>query len=138
LIYVIIQFSAIFALIINTNIENIGITSWVLMFLSLLVGVTALVNMKISNLNIVPNLKDNHILVTNGIYNYIRHPMYTSVILLCLALLLTNLNTINILIMLILIIDLYLKANFEEKLLITRFDNYKEYVNKTGKFLPFI
>ena len=138
MIYVIIQFSAIFALIINTNIENIGITSWVLMFLSLLVGITALVNMKISNLNIVPNLKDNHILITNGIYNYIRHPMYTSVILLCLALLLTNLNTINILIILILIIDLHLKANFEEKLLTQRFSNYKQYKTQTFRFLPFL
>ncbi len=138
MIYVIIQFSAIFALIINTNVENFEIISWFLMFLSLLIGVTALVNMKISNLNIMPTLKDNHTLITNGIYNHIRHPMYTSVILLSLALLLTNLSLINILTMLILIIDLYLKANFEEKLLISRFSNYKKYTNKTGKFLPFV
>ncbi len=94
--------------------------------------------MKISNLNIMPELKDNHKLATNGIYKYIRHPMYTSVILLCLGFLLTEITTVNIIAMLILTINLFLKSRLEEKLLEQRFNNYKDYKNNTYRFLPFI
>ena len=138
MIYVVIQFSAILLLIINTNINNISTYSLILFIASAIIGVTAIINMKISNLNIMPELKDNHKLATNGIYKYIRHPMYTSVILLCLGFLLTEITTVNIIAMLVLIIDLFLKSRLEEKLLEQRFNNYKDYKNNTYRFLPFI
>ena len=138
MIYVVIQFSAILLLIINTNINNISTYSLILFIASAIIGVTAIINMKISNLNIMPELKDNHKLATNGIYKYIRHPMYTSVILLCLGFLLTEITTVNIIAMLVLIIDLFLKSRLEEKLLEQRFNSYKDYKNSTYRFLPFI
>ncbi len=138
MIYVVIQFSAILLLIINTNINNISTYSLILFIASAIIGVTAIINMKISNLNIMPELKDNHKLATNGIYKYIRHPMYTSVILLCLGFLLTEITTVNIIAMLILTINLFLKSRLEEKLLEQRFNNYKDYKNNTYRFLPFI
>ncbi len=138
MIYVVIQFSAILLLIINTNINNISTYSLILFIASAIIGVTAIINMKISNLNIMPELKDNHKLATNGIYKYIRHPMYTSVILLCLGFLLTEITTVNIITMLILTINLFLKSRLEEKLLEQRFNNYKDYKNNTYRFLPFI
>ncbi|MDC9726787.1 MAG: NnrU family protein [Candidatus Thioglobus sp.] len=138
MIYVVIQFSAIFFLIANAQLDNFNLISTVLLILSLLIGLIALANMKISNLNITPALKKDHQLVTVGIYTYIRHPMYTSVMLACLALLLTNTTLINQIVMLILIVDLFLKSNFEEKLLSKRFHHYKNYQKKTGRFLPFI
>ncbi len=138
MIYVVIQFSAILLLIINTNINNISTYSLILFIASAIIGVTAIINMKISNLNIMPELKDNHKLATNGIYKYIRHPMYTSVILLCLGFLLTEITTVNIIAMLILTIDLFLKSRLEEKLLEQRFNSYKDYKNNTYRFLPFI
>ncbi len=138
MIYVVIQFSAIFFLIANTQIDNLNVYSLALLTLSLVIGLTALINMKLSNLNILPSLKNNHQLVTTGIYGYIRHPMYTSVILLCFGLLLTNLSIVNQLVMLILVIDLILKSSHEEKLLLTRFANYQDYKNKTARFLPFV
>ncbi len=138
MIYVVIQFSAILLLIVNANINNINTYSLILFIASAIIGVTAIINMKISNLNIMPELKDNHKLATNGIYKYIRHPMYTSVILLCLGFLLTEITTVNIIAMLVLIIDLFLKSRLEEKLLEQRFNSYKDYKNSTYRFLPFI
>ncbi len=138
MIYVVIQFSAILLLIVNANINNINTYSLILFIASTIIGVIAIINMKISNLNIMPELKDNHKLATNGIYKYIRHPMYTSVILLCLGFLLTEITTVNIIAMLVLIIDLFLKSRLEEKLLEQRFNSYKDYKNSTYRFLPFI
>ncbi|SFV86280.1 hypothetical protein MNB_SUP05-SYMBIONT-4-739 [hydrothermal vent metagenome] len=94
--------------------------------------------MKLSNLNIIPTLKDQHQLVTGGIYRWIRHPMYTSVITLCFAFASTNDHKIAQFAMLVLILNLFLKSNLEEKLLIQRFDSYQAYKDKTGQFIPFL
>jgi protein-S-isoprenylcysteine O-methyltransferase Ste14 len=64
--------------------------------------------------------------------------MYTSVLLLCLALMLSNVHYISQTVMLILFVDLILKSRFEEKLLIERFENYPAYQQKTGRFIPFL
>ena len=138
MIYVVIQFFAILFLVVNAQIEKFDIFSAVLLTFSLIIGITALINMKLANLNILPTFKDGHQLVTTGLNRYIRHPMYTRVIFLCFSLLLTNLSIINQLVMLILIIDLWLKSSFEERLLLAQFDDYQNYQKSTARFLPFI
>jgi protein-S-isoprenylcysteine O-methyltransferase Ste14 len=138
MIYVVIQFGCIIYLIINARFNLIEPFSALLIILSLIVGLMAVVNMRLDNLNIVPTLKDKHQLVTHGIYRFIRHPMYTSVLLLCLALTLTNPHNPALFIMLVLLVDLVLKSNLEEKLLTERFSTYQDYKNKTGRFLPFL
>ncbi len=138
MIYVIVQFSCIVYLIINTQVENLNSLSISLIIFAIVLGLMALFNIKPSNLNILPQLKDKHQLITSGIYRYIRHPMYTSVILFCLALLITNVDQFSIVVMLILTIDLILKSNVEEMLLSKRFTSYLNYQKKTGKFLPFL
>jgi protein-S-isoprenylcysteine O-methyltransferase Ste14 len=138
MIYVVIQFSCIIYLILNTRYEHFDFTALSLLLVALIIGLTAVVNMKVSNLNIMPTLKKSHQLRTNGIYQFIRHPMYTSVLLLCLALMLSNVHYISQTVMLILFVDLILKSRFEEKLLIERFENYPAYQQKTGRFIPFL
>ena len=138
MIYVVIQFGCIIYLIINARFDLVESFGALLIILSLIVGLMAVVNMRLDNLNIVPTLKDKHQLVTHGIYRFIRHPMYTSVLLLCLALTLTNPHNPALFIMLVLLVDLVLKSNLEEKLLTERFSTYQDYKNKTGRFLPFL
>jgi len=138
MIYVVIQFSCIIYLIINAQFDHLNTLSTSFIALSIVIGLTAVTNMRLSNLNIVPTLKNRHQLVTHGIYHFIRHPMYTSVLLFCLAFTLTNSHSLSQLIMLILFIDLILKSNVEEMLLTERFNTYQNYKNKTGRFLPFL
>ena len=94
--------------------------------------------MKFDNLNILPNLTKNHELRTTGIYRFIRHPMYSSVLLLSFALLLSNAHIYAQIVMGVLLIDLILKSNLEEKLLLNRFNNYQAYRRTTGRFFPFL
>lgn len=138
MIYVVIQFSCIIYLIFNMQFERLNILSYGLISIAMAIGITAVINMKLGNLNIVPTLKKQHQLITNGIYHWIRHPMYTSVLLLCLAFTLTNGHQTAQLVMLILLLDLVLKSNLEEKLLSQRFEKYQDYKNKTGRFIPFL
>ena len=138
MIYVVIQFGAILFLIINAEFSTLGMLSIICLLISGVLGVRALIDMRPSNLNITPTLKDHHHLVTTGIYAYIRHPMYTSVILFCLGLLLSNNNGVAQLAMLVLIIDLWFKSEREEQLLTQRFSSYQNYQKRSGKFLPFL
>jgi len=138
MIYVVIQFGCIIYLLINAKFDHLNMSSAVLIALSIVIGLMAVINMKPGNLNIVPTLKDKHQLVTHGIYQFIRHPMYTSVVLFCLSLTLTIGDNQSIIVMITLLIDLILKSNLEEKPLIERFDDYSNYKIKTGRFLPFL
>lgn len=103
-----------------------------------LIGVWAVVSMQLDNINIAPALKDNHRLVTTGIYRYIRHPMYASVILFCAVLLATKVNVVSSVIFVILLLDLVLKLRHEERLLSERFPDYREYQKRTRMIIPFI
>lgn len=137
MIYVVIQFSCIIYLIFNIQPNQLDWLEYFLLSMAVIIGSIAVINMKFNNLNIIPTLKDNHQLRTHGIYKYIRHPMYTSVLLSCLALVLSNPHWMAQLVMTVLLINLILKSNFEEKLLLKRFKSYSKYRQKTGRFLPF-
>ncbi len=73
MIYVVIQFSCIIYLIINSQISGFNLISLLLLSLSLIIGLLALINMRLDNLNITPILKEQHKLTTHGIYRFIRH-----------------------------------------------------------------
>jgi len=138
MIYVIVQFGCIIYFIFNARFESLNAFHYGLISIGLMIGLSAIITMKLDNLNMVPTLKDQHQLVIGGIYRWIRHPMYTSVLLLCFAFASSNDHKIAQFVMLTLLINLILKSNLEEKLLTQRFDSYQNYKNKTGRFLPFI
>lgn len=138
MIYVIAQFACIIYLILNANFSQLNYLGWGILMVGWIIGYLAIINMKLANLNIQPALKDNHLLITHGIYQYIRHPMYASLILQGFAVALTNLEISQWLVYLTLIIVLFLKSEKEQNYLIKRFDNYQDYQKNTGRFLPLL
>jgi protein-S-isoprenylcysteine O-methyltransferase Ste14 len=78
-------------------------------------------------------------LVTEGIYKYIRHPMYGSLLFLVLGAFLKHITPITVALTAIAIVFLILTAKIEEKENIKFFDlAYEEYMEKTKMFIPFI
>jgi protein-S-isoprenylcysteine O-methyltransferase Ste14 len=135
MIYVIFQFMLIAILIISANFANIYF-GYILFIISAIFGLIALKNMQMQNLNVVPELRNNHIFISNGIYKYIRHPMYLSIFVLTLPLVFSNLNIFSIIIYLLLLTTLYFKSKLEEKYLCERFKEYENYQKTVGRFLP--
>ncbi len=78
-------------------------------------------------------------LVNDGLYGYIRHPMYTSLLLLALGALLKQVNLITFSVFLVVATAVFLTARVEEKENIAYFgDEYLRYKSKSKMFIPFI
>jgi len=115
--------------------------SWIgvsILLLGIGIGIWAIQHNQPENFNIVPELKEGCCLVTTGIYRYIRHPMYTSVILMLLGVALLSHSPLSWLLWAVLIVVLYLKASREEKLWMAHDPCYVEYREKTKYFIPYI
>jgi protein-S-isoprenylcysteine O-methyltransferase Ste14 len=111
----------------------------VLVFLTgLVIGLWAIDHNKRDNFNIQPKLKEGCQLITTGAYNYIRHPMYTSVILMMLGVLVSTPTLLELFLFIILITVLVLKAKREEKLWCGHNKEYILYQRRTKLFIPYI
>ncbi|MFK7816490.1 MAG: isoprenylcysteine carboxylmethyltransferase family protein [Gammaproteobacteria bacterium] len=121
------------------GLQNSGSIYWlVLCALGAILGVLTLCYNKIGNFSVYPEIKSKAILITIGPYRYIRHPMYTSLIIMMCGIALYNyhwLNAVGVILVLSAVIN---KANIEEKLLLIRFTGYANYQRKSHRFLPFI
>jgi len=101
-------------------------------------GIWALNHNRLGNFNIQPKMRENAQLITTGIYSYIRHPMYLSVIIMMLAFVISTPTGIETLLLIGLIIVLVLKAKREEKLWLNHNEAYKKYKEQTKLFIPYI
>lgn len=103
-----------------------------------LLGSWAIVVMSSSKLNVTPIPRKGAVLVTAGPYRLIRHPMYTSLLLAFYPILYQNHDLANSLVFGLLLINMLLKLNYEEKLLRERFPEYKRMESKTWRLIPWI
>lgn len=110
----------------------------VLFIMAMGLGLYSLYNMGLDTFSLYPEPKKGSKHVQTGAYRFIRHPMYTSLIILGLLLVLSDPQFLNTIIYIILLYVLDAKATYEEGLLLKLHPTYKEYTQKTSKFLPFV
>jgi protein-S-isoprenylcysteine O-methyltransferase Ste14 len=77
------------------------------------------------------------VLVSRGLYAYIRHPIYTGDILLLIGLEL-SLNSQLLFAIVLMVPVILLQAVREERLLVMNLPGYRDYCRRTKRFLPFI
>lgn len=78
-------------------------------------------------------------LVQTGIFKYIRHPLYSSLILLTWGIFLKNVKPELFVVAFISTICLYFTARYDEKECIRYFGNtYAEYMKTTRRFIPYL
>jgi protein-S-isoprenylcysteine O-methyltransferase Ste14 len=136
LFLVIAQFSLLVVLVLYAGLWG---TWWqnVLLLAGVALGVWAVATMRY-NVSILPDVRRNQQLYTGGPYAYIRHPMYSALLLIGLALVLHNISLIPVVLWLLLLVTLLTKLHYEERLLQSHFTNYKQYQKRTKKIIPFV
>ena len=135
--FVAVQFIAIAYLILTGYIFVSPPLIW-LEITGILIILWAVLIMRPHRVSPLPDLRRNARLVTNGPYRYVRHPMYTGVILIATAWLLDHITLTRTGAWLILLSDLVAKAIYEETLLRKRFPDYSAYKRQTKRMIPFV
>ena len=120
--------------------------SWVLLFIALYLVIAGVILLKKKGTPIrdrdengLYSFEKTSVLIDTGIYKYIRHPLYSSLIFLTWGIFLKQVTLSLFLISLISTLCLHQTAIFDEKECLEYFgDKYKRYMKQTRRFIPFV
>lgn len=137
-ILVTIQFGCLFLLAITTH--WLAMVWWVFLLLAISAALAfwAMASMKLGNFNVVPTPVANGVMVSRGPYKVIRHPMYSSILIFALAIVSGEFSYVKLIISLVLLAGLVVKMLYEEELLCRQYPDYKGYMDKTKRMVPFV
>lgn len=130
------QFVLLIILIATTSWSDLHFFALPFLVASLFLAAWAIRVMRLGHFNVRPAIKEGAILVTHGPYRYVRHPMYSSILLAGVGLLLITFTWLRLLAYLVLWLVLYLKLRIEEGLLAQHFADYSSYKKHSRMFGP--
>ncbi len=114
------------------------IISWILLFGSLYPAIAGYLLLK-SRGKSEDSFENTTVLVKSGIYKYIRHPLYCSLLLLGTGVMFKDPRACQLILGAINLIAIYLTARIEEKEMASRFgESYLQYMKETRMFIPYI
>lgn len=117
---------------------SIPVTAWLLAAAALALAIWTLTHNRLGNFNIRPTPKISAVLITSGPYRWIRHPMYTALLLGSGALALTSNPVTGWLTWLVLALVLLLKSITEERWLRELYPHYALYSLVSKRFVPWL
>ena len=83
--------------------------------------------------------KENHKLIEKGPYAFVRHPIYSGILLMGLGTIIFVGNFIGVIGLVLLFISLFIKLKQEEKLMIEHFKKeYIDYKKRTKALIPYL
>ena len=97
--------------------------------------VLAILQLK-TNLTPFPTPKENGTLISTGLFTYVRHPIYSGILLFAFSASCYFGSYFQLLISLVLVVLFYFKSTYEEGLLLKKYPDYKDFKTKRGRFLP--
>jgi protein-S-isoprenylcysteine O-methyltransferase Ste14 len=137
-VLVILQFTLIGLLFFSTAEFTISAIVLLLLSASLLLVAWAIFAMRQSKLRISPVPADKAKLITCGPYRFIRHPMYTAILLGAAGLLNGYFSWIRLGMAITLALILIIKLFWEEKMLTEKFPDYTVYKTNTWHLFPYV
>lgn len=139
------SFESIFILVVlnlktwfHNPFSTLQLASWICLISSAYMGITGFLLLWKRG-NPIKNLENTTVLVRSNLYRFIRHPLYSSLLLAGTGVMLKYPAPLQIALGMVNIIALYFTAKIEEKELIEKFgDEYSEYMKETKMFIPYI
>lgn len=100
-----------------------------------LITITAVLQLNV-HLSPFPSPLPGSRLIKNGVYKFMRHPIYTGLLLSLLGYSIVSDSGYRLIITMMLLVLFYFKTKYEEIKLIEMFPEYHEYKKIAGRFLP--
>lgn len=127
-------------------LSGLQLISWIILVLSIYLVVAGVVMLKKSgkpqnsrNDNELYGFEKTSELVDTGIFKYIRHPLYSSLLLLTWGIFFKNVTYPLLFVAVLSSLFLYLTAIQDEKECIKYFGaKYSEYIKRSKRFIPFV
>ncbi len=90
------------------------------------------------NLSVLPHPKDDAELVVSGAYRFVRHPIYSGLIIGAVGWALLNASVMTLIYAGVLFVFFDLKSRREERYLTQKFPHYADYKQHVHKLIPFV
>lgn len=114
------------------------ILSWISLIFSAYAALAGFLILKIKG-NPVKNFENTTVLVSSGLYGYIRHPLYLSLFLLGTGIMLKNPEPLQLFLSAVNLLAVYFTSRVEEKEMVKKFGAaYIEYMKGTKMFVPYL
>ncbi len=114
------------------------ILSWILLITGACSGIAGFLTLRNKG-GAADGFENTTVLVRSGVYKYVRHPLYCSLLLIGTGIMFTLPGILQIIFGLTNALALYLTGIIEEKEMISRFgEQYSEYMKETKMFIPFL
>lgn len=130
------QFALCGALAVRGGSGSWGLVAQALLAASGALAVWAVVTMGLRQLHPLPDVRPGAALRTHGAYRFIRHPMYSSLLLASFACVGARPDAATVGLALALALVLAIKASREERMLRAAFPEYAEYQRRSWSFIP--
>lgn len=137
-LFVVIQLTILAFLVLRNGFYAEQYLAQSVQILAFFLAFWAIFTLSKSKLRIRPEPAEGSQLITKGPYRFIRHPMYSALIIYFASYLIDGINWINLVAVLLLIALLILKLNYEEKLLKKVFPNYSSYQKSSYRLIPYL
>ncbi len=118
--------------------DIVSIVGLMLIVLAVLLAIWALKSMSSGTFQVLPEPTNNSQLTMSGPYRFVRHPMYSAVILAGLGAALSHSTLWHASVLIALVVVLMFKIHREESLLLSRYDSYANYRERSKALVPFI
>ena len=107
----------------------------IIVLLGFAISLIALLHLN-RNISPFPSPRHDGVLITSGIYKYIRHPIYTGIVIIAVGFGLLDGSLFRVGLGIALWVFFYFKSEYEERLLVQKYAGYKDYQDRTGKLFP--
>jgi protein-S-isoprenylcysteine O-methyltransferase Ste14 len=115
-----------------------GMLSWIFLAVSALLAISGFYGLKKYG-EPVEGWEETTHLISEGIFRYIRHPLYTSLSLLAIGIFLKNITIPSSITFFVATLFLVAASLVEEKENITKFGSaYREYAKTSKRYIPFV
>jgi len=123
----------------NNPLSLIQLVSWILLTSSLYFAIYGFILLRKLGKPQGGNFENTSVIVKIGLYKYIRHPLYLSLLIAGTGVMMKNPEIDLLFLGAVNLVAIWFTARMEEGEMIAKFgDAYREYMKETKMFIPFI